>query len=442
MSGKSERTPKRVLLLAYMFPPIIDAGGFRPLAFSRYLPEFGYEPIVLTRPDSGSLPLDASQLDTLPPCVRVERVSTGFADGWNEYFRKRLAWLRPVEALSGRPAGWIAEGIAWRAARRDDVRKWEVTWMQPAVDAGLKLIERYKPHAIVATAPPFETLKAGLLLHQATGVPLIADFRDPWTYGVLWKPQNARRARIETAWEAQVVRGAGKVLVVTPSMRRAMIAKYPDATDKVELVMNGFEDLPQTDASPPLDRFVLSYVGSIMERRFPPVLFEALRRLGDRHPDAAAWVNVQFIGPNQCAFSLHDRIRDEGLSDWVSYLGPVGHDRCRELMRASHVLLHIETVAQYAVSGKLFEYFAANRPILGIVPTGSDDEWFLQQSGVGQNAGIHDADTIASKIYGLWSDWRHGRPPEKTIDAAWLGQFHRREQSRRLATLLDETSSG
>jgi hypothetical protein len=64
---------RRILLLAYMFPPIIDAGGFRPLAFARYLPEFGWEPIVLTRPDSGSLPLDPSQLDTLPRCVKVER---------------------------------------------------------------------------------------------------------------------------------------------------------------------------------------------------------------------------------------------------------------------------------------------------------------------------------------------------------------------------------
>lgn len=442
MSCGSNRRPRRVLLLAYMFPPIVDAGGFRPLAFSRYLPDFGYEPIVLTRPDSGNLPVDPSQLDTLPPSVRVVRVARGFADGWNDYFRQRLGWLGPLEALVGKPAGWIADGVAWRAARRDDVRRWEVVWMQPAVDLGRTLIERHKPHAIVATAPPFETLKAGLLLHQRTGVPLIADFRDPWTYGVLWKPQTGRRARREAAWEAQVVHQAAKVLVVTPSMRRAMIAKYPAASNKVALVMNGFDDFHQTDACPPQDRFVLSYVGSIMERRFPPVLFEALRRLRDRHPDTATRVRVQFIGPNQCPYSLDERLRAEGLSETVEYLGPVGHDRCREMMRASHVLLHIETVADYAVSSKLFEYFAANRPILGIVPRGSDDEWFLQQSGVGRNAGIGDADAIASAIYGLWRDWRDDRRSVPSVDVAWLAQYHRREQVRHLAKLLDETSAG
>src|SRR5262249_61665328 len=78
---------KRVLLLAYMFPPIVDGGAFRPASFARYLPEFGYEPIVLTRPDSGDLPIDHAQLDTLPPAVRIERVPKGFAEGWNDRFR-------------------------------------------------------------------------------------------------------------------------------------------------------------------------------------------------------------------------------------------------------------------------------------------------------------------------------------------------------------------
>jgi hypothetical protein len=211
---------RRILMLAYMFPPIVDGGAFRPTAFARYLPEFGYEPVVLTRPDSGKLPVDPLQLDRLPSSVHVERVGSGFADGWQDHMRRRLSWLRPIELLLNRPAGWIADAVAWRVARRDELRQWEVSWMQPAIAAGLKLIERDRPDAILATGPPFETLKAGWSLHQQTGVPLIADFRDPWTYGVLWHTPTAKRARREQAWEAQVVRDASKVLVVTPTMRR------------------------------------------------------------------------------------------------------------------------------------------------------------------------------------------------------------------------------
>jgi glycosyltransferase involved in cell wall biosynthesis len=430
---------KRVLLLAYMFPPIVDAGGFRPLAFARYLPGFGWDPIVLTRPDSGDLPLDPTQLETLPSSVRVERVPYGFVDAWHRHWQ--MPWARPVEALAGKPAGWLGEALAWRAAHRDPYRQWEVSWMQQAIDAGVTLIERYRPDAILASAPPFETLKAGWSLHQRTGVPLVADFRDPWTYGVLWNPSNSRRARTESAWEARVVGDAARTVVVTPSMQRRMAEKYPGVANRIDLVMNGYEDLRSSDASPPDDRFVLSYVGSIMERRFPSVLFEALRRLRSRHPAAAADFRVRFVGPNQCAFSLNERIAGEGLSDIVEYVGPVGHDRGRDLMRASHVLLHIETTADYAVSSKLFEYFSANRHILGIVPAGSDDESFLHRSGVGFNAGVAEPDAIAAALLAHWEAWKAGRPAPM-VDVDWLGQFHRREQTRKLAMLLDGLGRG
>src|SRR5262249_20759128 len=161
--------------------------------------------------------------------------------------------------------------------------------------------------------------------------------------------------------------------------------------------------------SPPADRFVLSYVGSIMERRFPSVLFEALRRVGSRHPAAAGDLPVRFVRPNQCAVSLAGGVAGEGLSGIVRYVGGVGHERGRDLMRASHVLLHIETTADYAVSSKLFEYFSANRNILGIVPAGSDDESFLHRSGVGFNAGVADPDAIAAALLARWDDWKKGR---------------------------------
>src|SRR6266487_3641809 len=91
---------RRIALLAYMFPPIVDGGAFRPTAFARYLPEFGYEPIVLTRPDTANLPVDPRQLEGQLSAVRVERVDYGFTDGWQDHFRRRLAWLRSEDHTS------------------------------------------------------------------------------------------------------------------------------------------------------------------------------------------------------------------------------------------------------------------------------------------------------------------------------------------------------
>lgn len=432
---------RRVLLLAYMFPPIVDGGAFRPKSFATYLPDMGYDPLVLTRPDHGKLPVDETQLAKLPAAVRVERVACGFGDGWNDHFRRRFRWARPAEIVLNKPAGWVADAVAWRVGKRDELRQWEVSWMEPAIEAGLRLVAAHRPDVILATGPPFETLKAGWTLSRKTGVPFVADFRDPWTYGVLWHPSNDRRAAVERDWEARVVRDAAAVLVVTPSMQRTMKETYPRSADKVELVMNGYEDAGiASDSTPPEDRFIVSYIGSVMERRLPAVLFEGLRRLRASHPDAAADVRLHLIGPNYDAASPTDRLRNEGLADMAEWLGPVSHERSRELMRASHVLLHIESTATYAVSGKLFEYLAAKRPILGMTPPGSDDEWFLNQSGGGSNAGLTDPDRIAAVIYEHWSAWKRGNLAV-AVDDAWLKQFHRREQTRKLARLLDKVAA-
>jgi glycosyltransferase involved in cell wall biosynthesis len=176
-----------------------------------------------------------------------------------------------------------------------------------------------------------------------------------------------------------------------------------------------------------------------MERRLPPVLFEALRRLQTLRPEVAADVQLRLVGHNHCRYSLPERIRAEGLSDMVEWIGAVTQERARTLMRSSHVLLHIETSAEYAVSGKLFEYLAARRPILGMTLPGSDDEWFLHQSGAGSNVGFDDADRIASAIAELWEAWRQHRLVS-TVNETWLKQFHRREQTRTLAHVLDSVA--
>ncbi len=134
-----------------------------------------------------------------------------------------------------------------------------------------------------------------------------------------------------------------------------MTEKYPARARAVHLIMNGYEDFPPTDATPPADRFVVSFVGTIMERRLVPILFEALRRFRSRHPDSARTLKVRLIGPSQAASPIPERLRAEGLAELVDYVGPVGHYECRELMRASHALLHIEPTVSYALCSKVFD---------------------------------------------------------------------------------------
>jgi hypothetical protein len=114
--------------------------------------------------------------------------------------------------------------------------------------------------------------------------------------------------------------------------------------------------------------------------------------------------------------------------------------RGRELMRASHVLLDIEPITAYTISSKLFEYLAAGRPIILMAQPGSENEQLIQQSGAGTNIGLDDAERLATAIRDRWVEWRDGRLGV-TVDQVWLSQFHRRNQVRTLASLLDEATS-
>ena len=420
-----------------MFPPIVDAGAFRPLAFARYLPEFGYDTTVLSRPDFANFPLDPAQLATLPASTHIERLTLGFEDSWKEHFRRRFRWLSPVERLMGRPAGSVADALAWRVARRHEHRPWEIGWMEPAVEAGLKLIAAHRPDAIIATAPPYESLKAGCLLHERTGVPLIVDYRDPWTFGQPWIVRSEQHLRDELKWEARVMREASRAIVVTPSMQRTMREMYPDRSDDIRLIMNGYEDFPDSGVSPPASPLTISYVGTVMDRRLPKVFYDALRTLRDKHPAIAADLRIRLVGPNQCPYSVEDRLRAEGVDSIVTFAGPVGHQQSRDAMRTSHALLHIEPVAGYAVSSKMFEYLRAERPIIAMVLSGSDDELFLQKSGAGENVGLESPDGLVGALIRTWERWRKD-DLRIAVDMTWLKQFQRREQVGELAKLLDE----
>src|SRR5262245_42360307 len=157
--------PDTVLLIAHDFPPMAGGGVTRPLAFAKYLPEFGYQPIVLTRGSTHGRPVDREPLATLPAEVSIRRIDPDPDVEW-EHIRRALSWTQPFERLLGKPTHWTADGLAWRVSQWWPSLLMTRAWLKPAVALGTDLIRQHRPVALMATGPPFSTLKAGLILSE------------------------------------------------------------------------------------------------------------------------------------------------------------------------------------------------------------------------------------------------------------------------------------
>lgn len=430
---------RKVLIITKHFPPARGTAVNRIFAVTKYLPGFGYEPTVLTHPGTGYAATDVSQLQALPDCAKVVRIRPPHVDDWPGYVNRHLRWLGPVETALRKPRGWVAEGVAWRLPVLFPGIDVDTTWTNDAIRVGLKLVHKIRPDVVLATAPEFENLKIAHAICQHAGIPFVADFRDPWTYGVMWNPRSRREALAELAWERKILSRAAHVVVVTPSMKTRMASDFPIHANKITTITNGFDDLPKLEPVPRRpEKMIISYVGGLSPYRAAGLnpLFDAFKQLREEQPQVAADLLFQFVGHSIVAGPLEDNIRSRGLEAMVACTGSVSVNASKSYMRASDVLLLLEPVAPYVICSKHFEYMAARRPILGMVMPGSDDEGLLRQSGAGITVNPTDLRQIAHAIVSFWTDWKAGRL-QTHVQEDWLQQFHRRNLTGRMAGVLD-----
>jgi glycosyltransferase involved in cell wall biosynthesis len=424
-----------VLLVTYMFPPLSGVGSIRPLKFARYLPEFGWQVIVLTVRkgfDFGS-GMDASLLDQLPSTVHVHRA-------------------RSVEPPY-RVAATLAGGDP---SQRPPVRKRflralrtaflipddKIGWLPFAVREGRRIMRQGKVDLIFATSPPPTALLAAASLSRWGQRPLVVDFRDPWTQFTLhhWL-RNPLRRRIEKALEHKVLRHAARIITVTGPRTAALAEEYPDIRrQRFVTLTNGFDlaDFGPPSAPPHNERFTVVYTGSFYYHRQPAAFLRALEGLLDDHPDLRARVRVLIAGASGPV--LGEQVAALGLHDVVTIAGIVPYRESVALQKGADVLLLFlgdSPMASTWYPAKAFEYIATGRPILALVPEGITAD-LVREAGTGVVIAADDIDAIRRAILDLFSRWREGRLPTLS-DPAFPLRFERRRLTERLADLFNAT---
>jgi len=414
-----------VLLISPYFPPMSVVGAKRPLTLVRHLPRFGWDPVVLTA-DPARESTDPSLAAMIPPGVPVVR----------EYGK-------PVAARSAgpvqRPREHVRRLFGYDPAYLTPFDRY--LWATPSgIRAGLRLIEQYRPSAIHICADPWSPLLAGLSLKRRTGLPLIVDFRDPWS---LQTAKMALRPR-PTRWavrdvEARVFHAASKIVLNTEECRDAYIAAYRDRipADRFIAIRNAFDlGLFEARSVEPSPAFTVLHFGHF--RRLVPG--EPLIR------GFARFVFGEGLSPAQTRLRLVGTVRPEdeslirmlSLEPFVDLLPPTPYREALALLRSADALALV-TVGGMAltVPAKLYDYLAARRPILAITDQPEPGR-IVAESDAGIVASPSDPEQVAAALAQLRA--RASGPNRGEVPEASVLPFGAAVQAERFAAVLNEVT--
>lgn len=418
---------KKVLLVAFQFPPFKASSGLeRTLALARHLPEFGWEPLVLTARPAAYPAVSDERLGSIPAGTVVRRAAA-------------LDTARHL-ALRGRYPGWLALPDRW----------W--SWALSAVPAGMAMIRQHRPDLIWSTYPITTAHLIGITLARASGLPWVADFRDPMVEfdarEQCWYPQQSTLRRMRLAVEAGAVRRASALSFCTEGARAICVDRYPAMPPSTaHVVPNGFdEDMfsgLETNPQPRPDGSAVTLVhsGTIYPSpdRDPTHFLRALARFVSERPPHCRPLRVVLRGSgvDQLYAGL---VVELGLSGCVEFAPLVDYaSALREMVGADGLLLFQGHTSNPAIPAKLYEYFRAGRPILGLVDSAGDTAKCLRAEQVGSLAPLDDSERIHAALAELVLQIEQGRAQGMARDRA--AAFERRTAVRRFAELFDATCS-
>ncbi len=426
---------KRVLVIAYYFPPSGGSGVQRALKFVKYLPFFGWTPEVLTLdPASASYPdLDPAMLRDVPSEVTVHRT-----DAWDPYrmyagfTNKSKEDAVSVGFLSDKPISYRERIARWVRANVfiPDAR---VGWYFYALKKARALVETGAIDAIFTTGPPHSTHLIGRTLKRQYNLPWIADFRDPWVDIDFLEelPMTGLARRQNARLEQSVLDESDLVLTVSPVIERQFVAKTdtPCVT-----IYNGFDrDDFQAETALHKDTFYISHVGNMNAARNPEALWSALASALNQVPK----LKIRLVGNVDGAVT--EALNTAGLNDIVERIAYCPHDEAVGYMKESAaLLLPINRVfsAKGIVTGKLFEYLATGNPILGVGPPDGDAAAILRDTGTGEMFDFDDGAGMLAYITTLYDAWAEGKDLVDDVGDA-VERYSRKGLTGQLGALLD-----
>jgi glycosyltransferase involved in cell wall biosynthesis len=408
---------KRVLIVAFHYPPDLSSSGvLRTLKFSRYLPESGWLPTVLTVEPKHYETKDSALEAQIPPDVEVHRT--------------RAIDMKRTFSIKGRHFRFTVVPDRFTG------------WIPFAVARGRKLIREKRIDAIFSTSPLATSHLVAMSLQRLTGLPWAADFRDPWLEPELADTKSSLY-RFEESLYRRVVNRASRLVYTTSQLRDYALRGRETLAEKATVIPNGYDedDFGATvEGTPDAAPITIAHTGLVDgSYRSPHMVFSALAHLIASGEVGAREVRVRFLGPGGYTQSAEflKRLEDLKLREVVEATGKVSYRECLLEQSRSHILLLLQCGddTRTLIPAKAFEYLRVGRPILAVTPEGATSELFAATGGA-QVVHPQDENGMRAALRKLIADARGGvaRPQ---INRPVLESYSRRNLSRRLADVLD-----
>ncbi len=406
---------RKVLVVAWYFPPWGGAGVQRTVKHVKYLPQLGWQPVVLTGPVPRAGLSDPTLLDDLDEAPLVQRTR---------------ALLLPA-------------ALPWRL--RHALTRWllvsdeQAGWYPFALRAASDLIARGGIDAVYTTSTPYTAHLAGLRLKQRFNLPWVADLRDPWADNAAIRPPTTWHRRRIRRWEQQVVNAASRVTVVSEPMAQDLRSAYPQVEPQRFLTLpNGYDpdDFAHTEpAGRQPGRMGIVYSGSFYGQRSSQPFLAALRNVLQRGDLPRAAVHVRLVG--NVGQATLDQVKALGLGDVVEATGYLAHRQSVAYVLGADVLLLMIAPGPGSagvLTGKIFEYLAARRPILALTPPSAAAD-LIRASRAGVVVDPDDGPAIERQLVEWHGQWQRGEL-SCASDAAVVERFDRRRLTQTLAEAL------
>src|SRR5574340_1252570 len=449
---------KRVLIVAYYFPPVAASGAMRPLGFCRNLPGYGWQPHVLTTTPECVYPIhqvDEKLGERVPATVEVIRVPytdrlqqlLQYREQVRGIFRKSAAQDQEQRDQKSQVDSAVQSG-GTRANLKDFLLDWafafpdrQCGWYAPAVRQLQHINEKDIPDAIFATGGPWTNFLVGAALAERFKRPLVLDYRDPWNCNPYYSFSSQVLARKSKMVEAQVCRTASRVIANTAELRDRLVQEYGELHGRCIWISNGFDrDVLATeqisdgisDTVAMSAAYELCHFGTVYGKRTPRVLLQAVWELFRDGRLKSEAVRLRFVGGWDTTDQECERYAvDLEKHGFLRREPQMSHSICLREMKRSSVLLVLQPDSPLQVPAKIYEYVATGRPLLLI-------------GGEGATANLVDRHALGiscpnqlTSIKTLLIELAGGRQKLVPPDAMNVRQFEYRSLAGEVAAVLD-----
>jgi glycosyltransferase involved in cell wall biosynthesis len=425
---------RRVLIITYYWPPSGGAGVQRWLKFTKFLPEFGWNPVVYT-PSNPESPVDdhSLQKDVHPDTLVIRKPI------WEPYqLYKRFLGMSADDRIN---AGFLAEKE--KPGKKENISVWirgnlfipdaRKFWIRPSARYLVTYLKNHPVDAIVSTGPPHSMHLIARKVSAETGIPWLADFRDPWT-GIDFYDQlrlTKRSDKKHHRLEKNVLQQADRVVVVG----KTMAGEFHDKAGVDAVVIpNGYDrdDFLNVKPAEPVI-FKIVHVGAMNRDRNHASFWSALSSIktgtGKQHQ-----FRLKLIG--KLDISVLHAIKQYGLEEDTEILPYLSHESiAEELVSASLLYLPINNTpnAKAVQTGKIFEYIASGTPVLGVGPVDGDAADILNETSSGVMKDFGDTEGIISAIL----HYRSLSPKPGVLQTEKSNRYERRHLAGEIASVLD-----